>query len=145
MFNLTTCFQARSNTASRLARIGSVWPIGNKVTTVNIAGFNWDLFVGPNGSMKVFSFIPADGSWKLSFNADVKLFFNYLAQNQGYPASQQNLIGTFFVYSSRRANTNNSCSLPAGYRAFHWLRQVLRLQLQRQHQHLKSSVVASRA
>jgi xyloglucan-specific endo-beta-1,4-glucanase len=70
-----------------------VWPIGTKVTTVNIAGFNWDLFVGPNGSMKVFSFIPADGSWKLSFNADVKLFFNYLAQYQGYPASQQNLIG----------------------------------------------------
>lgn len=75
-----------------LAKIGSVWPIGTKVTTVNIAGFNWDLFVGPNGSMKVFSFIPADGSWKFSFNADVKLFFNYLAQNQGYPASQQHLI-----------------------------------------------------
>jgi xyloglucan-specific endo-beta-1,4-glucanase len=60
---------------------------------VNIAGYNWDLYVGPNGSMKVFSFIPSDGSWKLSFNADVKLFFNYLASNQGYPASQQNLIG----------------------------------------------------
>lgn len=43
--------------------------------------------------MKVFSFIPSDGSWKLSFNADLKLFFNYLASNQGYPASQQNLIG----------------------------------------------------
>jgi xyloglucan-specific endo-beta-1,4-glucanase len=43
--------------------------------------------------MKVFSFIPSDGSWKLSFNADVKLFFNYLANNQGYPINQQNLIG----------------------------------------------------
>jgi xyloglucan-specific endo-beta-1,4-glucanase len=43
--------------------------------------------------MKVFSFLPSDGSWKLSFNADLKLFFNYLAQNQGFPASQQNLIG----------------------------------------------------
>jgi xyloglucan-specific endo-beta-1,4-glucanase len=60
---------------------------------VNIAGFNWDLYVGPNGSMKVFSFIPTDGSWKLSFNADVKLFFNWLAANQGYPINQQNLIG----------------------------------------------------
>jgi xyloglucan-specific endo-beta-1,4-glucanase len=75
-----------------LARIGGVYPIGNKVTTVNIAGFNWDLYVGPNGSMKVFSFLPSDGSWKLSFNADVKQFFNYLASNQGYPINQQNLI-----------------------------------------------------
>jgi xyloglucan-specific endo-beta-1,4-glucanase len=43
--------------------------------------------------MKVFSFIPSDGSWKLSFNADVKAFFNYLAQNQGYPINNQYLIG----------------------------------------------------
>jgi xyloglucan-specific endo-beta-1,4-glucanase len=43
--------------------------------------------------MKVFSFIPSDGSWKLSFNADVKSFFNYLAQNQGYPINNQYLIG----------------------------------------------------
>ncbi|KAK7184089.1 endoglucanase a precursor [Paraphaeosphaeria sporulosa] len=77
---------------SRLARIGGVYPIGNKVTTVNVAGYSWDLYVGPNGSMKVFSFIPSDGSWKLSFNADVKQFFNYLAQNQGYPINNQNLI-----------------------------------------------------
>lgn len=43
--------------------------------------------------MKVFSFIPADGSWKFTFNADLKVFFNYLAQSQGYPISNQNLIG----------------------------------------------------
>ena len=43
--------------------------------------------------MKVFSFIPSDGSWKFSFNADLKVFFNYLAQNQGYPNNNQNLIG----------------------------------------------------
>jgi xyloglucan-specific endo-beta-1,4-glucanase len=53
------------------------------------------MYKGPNGSMTVFSFLPADGSWKFTFNADVKVFFNYLAQNQGYPASQQNLIGKF--------------------------------------------------
>ncbi|KAF1358666.1 concanavalin A-like lectin/glucanase [Lizonia empirigonia] len=75
-----------------LARIGGVYPIGSKVTTVNIAGFNWDLYVGPNGSMKVFSFIPADGSWKFSFNVDIKQFFNYLASNQEYSIYQQNLI-----------------------------------------------------
>jgi xyloglucan-specific endo-beta-1,4-glucanase len=43
--------------------------------------------------MKVFSFMPADGSWKFSFNADLKIFFNWLAANQGYPIRQQNLIG----------------------------------------------------
>ncbi|EAT84089.1 hypothetical protein HBI56_059090 [Parastagonospora nodorum] len=75
-----------------LARMGGVYPIGNKVTTVTLAGYSWDLYVGPNGSMKVFSFIPSDGSWKLSFNADLKLFFNYLAQNQGYPINNQYLI-----------------------------------------------------
>lgn len=77
----------------RLARIGGVYPIGSKVTTVNLAGYNWDLYVGPNGNMKVFSFMPSDGSWKFSFNADLKIFFNWLAANQGYPISQQNLIG----------------------------------------------------
>ena len=80
-------------TRFRLARIGGVYPIGSKVTTVNLAGFNWDLYIGPNGSMKVFSFIPADGSWKFTFNADLKVFFNYLAQSQGYPINNQNLIG----------------------------------------------------
>jgi xyloglucan-specific endo-beta-1,4-glucanase len=43
--------------------------------------------------MKVFSFMPADGSWKFTFNADVMVFFKWLAQNQGYPINQQNLIG----------------------------------------------------
>jgi hypothetical protein len=73
--------------------MGNVYPIGSKVTTVTLAGYSWDLYVGPNGSMKVFSFIPSDGSWKFSFNADLKLFFNYLAQNQGYPINNQYLIG----------------------------------------------------
>lgn len=80
-------------TVSRLARIGGVYPIGSKVTTVVIAGYSWDLYVGPNGSMKVYSFLPSDNSWKFSFNADIKLFFNYIAQNQGYPINSQNLIG----------------------------------------------------
>ncbi|KAF2628486.1 glycoside hydrolase family 12 protein [Macroventuria anomochaeta] len=68
-----------------LARIGGMYPIGNKVTTVNLAGFNWDLYIGPNGSMKVFSFIPADGSWKFTFYADMNVFFNYLAVVRGTP------------------------------------------------------------
>ncbi|KAF3048462.1 hypothetical protein E8E11_007376 [Didymella keratinophila] len=31
-----------------LAHIGGVYPIGDKVTTVNLAGFNWDLYIDPN-------------------------------------------------------------------------------------------------
>lgn len=93
---------------SRLARIGGVYPIGNKVTTVNLAGFNWDLYIGPNGSMKVFSFLPADGSWKFSFNADMKVFFNYLASSQGYPINNQNLIGELpLVRCLHRSNSTD--------------------------------------
>jgi xyloglucan-specific endo-beta-1,4-glucanase len=80
-------------TVPRLACIGSVYPIGSRITTVNLAGVDWDLFSGPNGAMRVFSFIPAGGSWKFSFTADIKLFFHYLADSQEYPITQQNLIG----------------------------------------------------
>jgi xyloglucan-specific endo-beta-1,4-glucanase len=41
--------------------------------------------------MRVFSFV-TPGNPYTNFNADVKLFFNYLEKNQGYPSSTQNLI-----------------------------------------------------
>lgn len=75
-----------------LARIGGVYPIGSKIASVNVAGYGWDLYYGLNGSMKVYSFLPANGAWYSSFNADVKAFYNYLSSNQGFPASTQNLI-----------------------------------------------------
>jgi xyloglucan-specific endo-beta-1,4-glucanase len=43
--------------------------------------------------MKVYSFLPPQGTTYTSFNADIKNFFNYLVQNQGFPESNQNLIG----------------------------------------------------
>jgi xyloglucan-specific endo-beta-1,4-glucanase len=73
-----------------LGRYGGVNPIGSYVTTVNVGGRSWSLWVGYNGSMKVFSFVAA--SPVLSFSGDLKSFFNYLAQSQGFPAAQQNLI-----------------------------------------------------
>jgi xyloglucan-specific endo-beta-1,4-glucanase len=85
---------------------------------VNIAGFNWDLYVGPNGSMKVFSFLPADGSWKFTFNADVKLFFNWLAANQGYPINQQNLISKLFDRRWRRGVANMCVAFQQGTEPF---------------------------
>lgn len=56
-----------------------------------MAGRQWDLWVGMNGSMKVFSFIAP--SPIQSFSADVKQFYTYLQNSQSYPASSQNLIG----------------------------------------------------
>ncbi|KAK3305652.1 glycoside hydrolase family 12 protein [Chaetomium strumarium] len=73
-----------------LARYGNVYPIGSSVGTVNVAGRTWELWVGYNGSMKVFSFIAP--SPVNSFSANVKDFFNYLQNNQGYPANDQHLI-----------------------------------------------------
>jgi hypothetical protein len=58
-----------------------------------VAGRSWDLWVGYNGAMRVFSFIAP--SPVTSFNANVADFFSYLTKNQNYPASTQNLIGMF--------------------------------------------------
>ncbi|KAF3008626.1 hypothetical protein E8E13_008322 [Curvularia kusanoi] len=78
-----------------LGRLGGVWPIsqsGSPIATVTIAGYNFDLYFGYNGSMKVYSFVRSGSNDITSFRADVKLFFNYLVSNQQYPASSQNLI-----------------------------------------------------
>lgn len=80
---------------NRLARLGGVWPIsqsGSPIARVTIAGYQFDLYFGYNGSMKVYSFVTPGNPYN-SFNADVKLFFDYLTSNQGFPASSQNLIG----------------------------------------------------
>jgi xyloglucan-specific endo-beta-1,4-glucanase len=78
-----------------LARLGNVYPIGSSVGTVSVGGKSWDLWVGYNGSMRVYSFIATGTTY--SWSGDVKQFFNYLESNQGYPASSQNLIGKSFL------------------------------------------------
>lgn len=73
-----------------LARLGNVYPIGSSVGTVNVAGRSWDLWVGMNGSMRVYSFIAP--SPMNSFSANAKQFFDYVQSNQGFPAANQHLI-----------------------------------------------------
>ncbi|KAL2066749.1 hypothetical protein VTL71DRAFT_2821 [Oculimacula yallundae] len=73
-----------------LGRYGNVYPIGSSVGTVNVGGYSWNLWIGYNGSMKVYSFIASNPV--TNFNSDVKQFFNYLANSQGFPASKQHLI-----------------------------------------------------
>ncbi|KAG5659487.1 hypothetical protein KAF25_002046 [Fusarium avenaceum] len=73
-----------------LARYGGVQPIGSRQGNVNVEGRTWELWVGMNGSMKVFSFVAANPV--NNFNSDVKQFYNYLANTQGFPISKQYLL-----------------------------------------------------
>jgi xyloglucan-specific endo-beta-1,4-glucanase len=77
----------------RLARYGGVGPIGSSTGRVDVAGRSWDLYVGNNGNMKVFSFVAP--SPVNSFSADVKLFFNHIQSRQNFPMTRQNLLGKF--------------------------------------------------
>jgi len=94
-----------------LARIGDIYPIGKSTTQVTLAGHSWDLWIGMNGDMKVFSFVAP--SPVNSFNADVKEFFNYLQTNQSFPANKQNLIGEWSSWvcygTSRGADSLATC------------------------------------
>ncbi|KAJ4300572.1 hypothetical protein N0V88_003251 [Collariella sp. IMI 366227] len=75
-----------------LANLGNVAPIGGAAkATVSVAGSDWNLHVGNNGAMKVFTFVAT--STKSSFSSDVKQFFDYLEGKENFPASTQNLIG----------------------------------------------------
>ena len=69
--------------------------------TVDLEGQTWDLHVGNNGDMKVFSFVAGSelGTWE----GDVKKFYNYITESQGFPADQQHLISEC-LNQSLRAN-----------------------------------------
>jgi len=73
-----------------LGRYGDVYPIGSKKYSANLAGHTWEVWVGYNGAMKVFSYIAP--SPVTSFSADVKAFFNHMTSVEAFPASSQNLI-----------------------------------------------------
>jgi xyloglucan-specific endo-beta-1,4-glucanase len=75
--------------------LGGVQPIGTLQTNVTIEGYTWELWIGMNGSMKVFSFVAP--SPVNDFNADIKQFYNYLAKTQNYPASKQYLL-SMYIY-----------------------------------------------
>ncbi|KAI0198224.1 concanavalin A-like lectin/glucanase domain-containing protein [Astrocystis sublimbata] len=94
-----------------LGRFGNVYPIGSSVGTVSVGGSSWELFTGYNGAMRVYSFV-ATSPPVTSFSSDIKEFFNYLSNSQGFPASSQYLItlqfGTEpFTGSSTTLNVNS--------------------------------------
>ncbi|KAJ5317919.1 hypothetical protein PENANT_c004G06289 [Penicillium antarcticum] len=77
-----------------LARYGQVQPIGSQVATASVGGNTWELWYGGNGAQKTYSFVAS--SPITSWSGDIKGFFDYLTQYQGYPASSQYLLAMQF-------------------------------------------------
>ncbi|KAI1294467.1 endoglucanase [Xylaria venustula] len=73
-----------------IGREGGVQPIGSSTGTVTVGGESWDLWIGYNGPMLVYSFVaPSDiATWE----SDIKPFYQYITDNKGFPASSQYLI-----------------------------------------------------
>jgi hypothetical protein len=71
--------------------MGGVSPIGTSVGTAPVDGLDWDLWIGYNGATKVFSFVAPQEPLN-RFNSDIKQFFNYVANTQGFPAETQYLL-----------------------------------------------------
>lgn len=72
-----------------LAALGGAGPIsstGKAIATVTISGSEWDVWVGPNGQMTVYSFVAK--STVKSYNGDLLDFFKYLVKNQGLDNSK---------------------------------------------------------
>jgi xyloglucan-specific endo-beta-1,4-glucanase len=75
-----------------LAKLGSIEPIGGSPTRtgISIAGHTWDLYSG-GGSQHTYSFVANPGPL-YSFSGDLKAFWTWLQQNEGYPASSQYVL-----------------------------------------------------
>lgn len=72
-----------------LGAIGGAGPIsssGSPIATPSIGGVSWKLYKGPNGSTTVFSFVAT--SEQTNYSGDIKAFFTYLVNSQGFPSSQ---------------------------------------------------------
>ena len=84
----------------RVGNLGNVHPIGESRGTVTIDGRKWELFVGNNGAMKVFSFVAP--SKVEDFDSDIVPFFDHMTQKYNFPAKKQHLISTFVTCASLR-------------------------------------------
>lgn len=72
-----------------LAALGGAGPIsstGSPVATVTINGVSFKLYSGPNGSTTVYSFVAVTET--TNFSGDMKLFFDYLVENESFSTSQ---------------------------------------------------------
>lgn len=90
----------------RLDRYGGIWPItesvtGSPVGNVTLAGYNWELYTGWNGAMRVYSFLPPANESYHSFTADVKVFFDYLVDKYAFPADKQYMLSKSPLFCHR--------------------------------------------
>lgn len=58
-----------------------------------MAGYKWELFIGMNGKMKVFTFMAMEDI--RVFESNIKPFFNHIAKKHGFPAKEQHLTSTW--------------------------------------------------
>ncbi|EMD39505.1 glycoside hydrolase family 12 protein [Gelatoporia subvermispora B] len=71
-----------------LSGLGGIQPVGSQtVTNVSIAGFNWNVWKGPNANWETISLVSADGDIT-DFQVDLKDFFDYLIAEQGVASTQ---------------------------------------------------------
>ncbi|KAJ3930367.1 MAG: endocellulase [Lentinula lateritia] len=67
---------------------GGIQPVGSVTkSNITVAGFQWDLWSGPNANWEVFSFKTASGDIT-DFNVDLQEFFTYLTENEGVASTQ---------------------------------------------------------
>jgi xyloglucan-specific endo-beta-1,4-glucanase len=72
-----------------LGNYGGVHPIGSSKGHSTINGLSWELYVGMNGDMKVFSFVAAEHV--KGFEGDLRPFFAHMTEKHGFPAHEQHL------------------------------------------------------
>lgn len=67
---------------------GGIQPVGSQILSgLQIGGYTWNLWKGPNANWEVLSFVSANGDIT-NFNADLNDFFTYLVSSQGVSSSQ---------------------------------------------------------
>ncbi|KAK7219927.1 hypothetical protein V2G26_007930 [Clonostachys chloroleuca] len=73
-----------------LGKLGDIYPIGGSIGRVKAANREWDLHVGYNGAMKVFSFVAPSPVTR--FDGNIMDFFYVMRDMQGYPMDKQYLL-----------------------------------------------------
>jgi xyloglucan-specific endo-beta-1,4-glucanase len=75
----------------RLAKYGSIQPIGSVIDSATIGGTTFDLWGGGSSTQYTYSFVAS--SPITDWSGDIAQFFAYLTQNHQFPATSQYLIG----------------------------------------------------
>lgn len=109
---------------ARLARYGTVQPIGKQIGTATVGGKSWELWYGTTvqagAEQKTYSFV--SGTPIKSYEGDLKAFFDYISDTQNFPATTQYLISKTspgFKLRNLRSLTRATCRSAVWNRAVH--------------------------